>query len=1393
MGMVTHTPVAANGGRRRVLIIDDDPVVRLVYMNNFKAAGFEVESAPDGPSAWTKLQKRCPDAILLDLILPKGGGVELLKKMRAQEAGPLAQVPVYVFTNAFLSEMSEEAARSGANQIFDKAVTSPAGIVAAIRKGFGLENEIAASAPPLAGSPGGTDVEQSNTNSAAVQYFVFQMPQKIAAARKELQEFLQAPEAEARLAHLQNLYHKVHAMTGSTASAGLNLVAQQCATLEALLKELQENPTHLNASTRRTVSQAVEVLGLMFERASEAEKRCQARPFQVLVVNDDQICRQAMSRALERVRFSVTHVGDIPAARQCLGEAVADLIILDLNKPEAGRTEISQSLHALPNAAATPTIFVTNSLKDFEGNEPSLPSGPDDLIAKPFIFMELAVKAMAHCLKARLTDPSFSAGETNTAAQVSSTPVPAEPLVMATTPPDPVLQSVYAGEAPAASPAAEHKPSPPLPSGPPTEPWPVSTEPKAAPAGPASFGIITFDDHWRIESINPAAATMFGYAPVELAGMSVETLIPAGLPASVQNFAPGSASEKGKESKDCWIVGRRKDGAQFPANLMLKEIVVGKYHRVTGILRSLDQMIGTGQRQVTYDQGRLQRVEAQLAEARVELEKAVAARQESEQRLSEALTTKPIPAPSLPRPDAKQDGVPSPTEEELRHQIESLNSEMAQMKSAWEQEVTRRAQAEQLARDFSEVAADFEKRLESSPAAGSAAAQSGRTGNAGLAEQELTKVRSDLNQEVVRRQHLERQVSLLAEANKKLQQQFTQPQENAAAMQQAREELAARIQSITAELVQARAELQKESAQRQQVSGEATRLLAANASLRDQAEQLRQSSRQTAELDQKCQSLTEEAARLRTELEQKQTRQQQLEAQLADLSARHAVLSQQLLQQESTASTLVDQREELERRHRRAQAELQEAVAAGHNQAALAQQAEKAAQEVAAVKSQLAQETARREQFEKELAEISTRANGLAEEIAQSRQAEAELRQQGASLQSRLAESAAALAQAEKQLREAAADREQLTAARARVAALEQEQAGLTDRLATLDQELAQSRQAEASLRQQSESMQAHLSEHSTALAQAENQLRDAAAERARFATLKLEQESLAARLAALNQELTQSRQAETELRQECETIQKRLEENSTLQVQTEHQLREATVERDQLAATRARASALEQELSRRREGEARLQKSNQELQTRCEDLNRSLSKAAAELQEAQAESQRASLQQKSIAELRRQRDEWEHLFLQAQQALEDAGTRLKQETAQREMLEQALKSIREQLQAIVRADSNDLGRLAANLQQASARYDEAAAALTQAQEDIRQAARRSTELADDFQTKLANPLQTVIASLNALNQNPTAPAPARPPANVIQVSPSQSASRDDRGGDEQISARPGE
>lgn len=87
---------AVNFGRAKILIVDDDPELRMALKLRLRANHFETVSAGDGYSAIALAQKERPNLIILDLGLPVGNGFNVLKRLQENDA--LSHIPVIVLT-----------------------------------------------------------------------------------------------------------------------------------------------------------------------------------------------------------------------------------------------------------------------------------------------------------------------------------------------------------------------------------------------------------------------------------------------------------------------------------------------------------------------------------------------------------------------------------------------------------------------------------------------------------------------------------------------------------------------------------------------------------------------------------------------------------------------------------------------------------------------------------------------------------------------------------------------------------------------------------------------------------------------------------------------------------------------------------------------------------------------------------------------------------------------------------------------------------------------------------------------------------------------------------------------------------------------------------------------
>jgi CheY-like chemotaxis protein len=106
----------------KILLIEDSKTIRRENEAALQNAGYEVICAEDGESALQMAQEQRPDLILLDMILPKMSGPDVLKHLKSEPA--TAEIPVVVLSS--LSEKNrEKLLEEGAEEYLEKNSLMP--------------------------------------------------------------------------------------------------------------------------------------------------------------------------------------------------------------------------------------------------------------------------------------------------------------------------------------------------------------------------------------------------------------------------------------------------------------------------------------------------------------------------------------------------------------------------------------------------------------------------------------------------------------------------------------------------------------------------------------------------------------------------------------------------------------------------------------------------------------------------------------------------------------------------------------------------------------------------------------------------------------------------------------------------------------------------------------------------------------------------------------------------------------------------------------------------------------------------------------------------------------------------------------------------------------------
>ncbi len=388
---------------KRILIIEDDQIVANVYRNKFAVEGYKTETAPDGETGLKVMRTFQPQLIILDLMLPGISGVDVIKEIRSETE--FAKIPLIVFSNTYLTNLIQDAWRAGANKCLSKSNCMPKDVVDVVRNLIGDSGAIPQSQPSTAEVVVAKPATLTTENDAEFQAdlrktFIENLPTTLYSLRTGMQAIIKAENEIVRLKQVYELYRQVHALNGNAGIAGLVQIAHMSSAFEALLKEIYEKPKNINASSIRTIAAAVDFIGLLFEKGTLPDRQ-EIPVSKILVVDDEAISRRAIVYALEKARLKSVNVEDPMQAMLLLTENEFDLVFLDVDMPGMTGYELCAKLRALPQHKKTPVVFVT-SRNDFDNRTSSTMAGGNDFIAKPFLFIELTVKALIHVLRGRL-------------------------------------------------------------------------------------------------------------------------------------------------------------------------------------------------------------------------------------------------------------------------------------------------------------------------------------------------------------------------------------------------------------------------------------------------------------------------------------------------------------------------------------------------------------------------------------------------------------------------------------------------------------------------------------------------------------------------------------------------------------------------------------------------------------------------------------------------------------------------------------------------------------------------------------------------------------------------------------------------------------------------------
>jgi DNA-binding response OmpR family regulator len=397
---------------RTILFVEDDAVVLTTYRNLLQREGFRIESAQDGLEALKALSQATPDLVVLDLMLPKFDGADVLKFIRADPR--LKIVPIIIFSNAQISDFAEDAITRQLRKtdctpsilvqtIQEMLIASPAGVP---NPGNGVRTDYSPAIKLHMANDGSAGEHNDDATEVAADEtsptkeradFLKDAPADIAKVREHCLAYIKAPTSSAKL---EPLSQAVHSLSANASKAGCGRIALLTRAFDMLLSKIASKPARVTPSILQTLAEAADCLGLLL-KSDEAGSTEAAPRAKVLAVDDDTVCNHVIVNTLKRANLDIVSVEDPLEGLKLLQTNHYDLVLLDIDMPKLTGFEVCEKLRALPHYKTTPVIFVT-AHSNFGNRTQGVLSGGNYFITKPVDPLELALKVTIHLFKSQV-------------------------------------------------------------------------------------------------------------------------------------------------------------------------------------------------------------------------------------------------------------------------------------------------------------------------------------------------------------------------------------------------------------------------------------------------------------------------------------------------------------------------------------------------------------------------------------------------------------------------------------------------------------------------------------------------------------------------------------------------------------------------------------------------------------------------------------------------------------------------------------------------------------------------------------------------------------------------------------------------------------------------------
>ena len=124
-----------SNGAKKILLIEDEEILIDLLQRKLTQEGYEISITRNGEEGLAAMKEKQPDLILLDIIMPKMGGFEVMEKMQGDN--DLKRIPVIVISNSGQPVEIDRAQKLGAKDWLIKTEFDPREVIEKIKKQIG--------------------------------------------------------------------------------------------------------------------------------------------------------------------------------------------------------------------------------------------------------------------------------------------------------------------------------------------------------------------------------------------------------------------------------------------------------------------------------------------------------------------------------------------------------------------------------------------------------------------------------------------------------------------------------------------------------------------------------------------------------------------------------------------------------------------------------------------------------------------------------------------------------------------------------------------------------------------------------------------------------------------------------------------------------------------------------------------------------------------------------------------------------------------------------------------------------------------------------------------------------------------------------------------------------